>query len=88
MAVQWQRWRGLKGLQRFAAVVGAAAMPSMASGQAGGSATLGPKDSAGLPALDTGRVAIGTSAPDFTLEKREGGTLTLSHFREIGRAHV
>jgi cytochrome oxidase Cu insertion factor (SCO1/SenC/PrrC family) len=45
------------------------------------SPALGPKDGAGLPPLDTGRVAIGTSAPDFTLETKDGGTVTLSQFR-------
>ena len=43
--------------------------------------TLGPADGAGLPPLDTGRVAIGTVAPDFTLEAKDGGTVTLSQFR-------
>lgn len=42
---------------------------------------LGPVDGAGLPALDTGRVAIGAVAPDFTLEAKDGGTVTLSQFR-------
>ncbi len=42
---------------------------------------LGPVDGAGLSALDTGRVAIGTVAPDFTLEAKDGGTVTLSQFR-------
>ena len=42
---------------------------------------LGPVDSAGLPPLDTGRVAVGTPAPDFTLESKDGGTVTLSQFR-------
>ena len=42
---------------------------------------LGPVDGAGLPPLDTGRVAPGTSAPDFTLEAKDGGTVTLSQFR-------
>ena len=42
---------------------------------------LGPKDGAGLPPLDTARVAVGTRAPDFTLEAKDGGTVTLSQFR-------
>lgn len=42
---------------------------------------LGPKDGAGLPPLDTSRVAVGTLAPDFTLESMAGGTITLSQFR-------
>ena len=44
--------------------------------------SLGPVDGAGLPPLDTGRVAVGTLAPDFTLESKDGGTVTLSQFRD------
>ncbi len=43
---------------------------------------LGPKDGAGLPPSDLGRVAVGAPAPDFTLESKEGATVTLSSFRE------
>ncbi len=46
----------------------------------GGSA-LGPKDGAGLPPTDLARVAVGSPAPDFTLESKDGGTVTLSSFR-------
>jgi cytochrome oxidase Cu insertion factor (SCO1/SenC/PrrC family) len=42
---------------------------------------LGPVDGAGLAPLDTGRVAVGTVAPDFTLESKDGGTVTLSQLR-------
>ena len=42
---------------------------------------LGPADGLNLPPLDTGRVAIGRVAPDFTLEAKDGGTVTLSQFR-------
>jgi cytochrome oxidase Cu insertion factor (SCO1/SenC/PrrC family) len=42
---------------------------------------LGPADAKDLPPLDTGRVAIGSVAPDFTLEAKDGGTVTLSEFR-------
>jgi cytochrome oxidase Cu insertion factor (SCO1/SenC/PrrC family) len=42
---------------------------------------LGPVDGADLPPIDTGRVAVGTVAPDFTLESKDGGTVTLSQFR-------
>ncbi len=42
---------------------------------------LGPADGAGLPPLDTGRVIAGMLAPDFTLEAKNGGTVTLSQFR-------
>ena len=47
-----------------------------------GRPTLGPADGAGLTPFDTGRVAVGTVAPGFTLEAKDGGTVTLSQFRE------
>ncbi len=56
------------------------AMPTATPGQQ--RAALGPADGAGLPPLDTSRVAVGTVAPDFTLESKDGGTVTLSQFRE------
>jgi cytochrome oxidase Cu insertion factor (SCO1/SenC/PrrC family) len=43
---------------------------------------LGPKDGAGLPPTDLGRVAVGSPAPDFTLESKDGGTVTLSSFQD------
>jgi len=43
---------------------------------------LGPKDGAGLPPTDLGRVAVGSPAPDFTLESKDGGTVTLSSFHD------
>jgi cytochrome oxidase Cu insertion factor (SCO1/SenC/PrrC family) len=43
--------------------------------------SLGPVDGRDLPPLDTGRVTAGTMAPDFTLESKDGGTVTLSQFR-------
>jgi len=51
-----------------------------------GGASLGPKDGAGLPPTDLGRVAVGRPAPDFTLESKDGGTVMLSSFR--GRKDV
>ena len=42
---------------------------------------LGPADGAGLTPFDTGRVVAGTAAPDFTLESKDSGTVTLSQFR-------
>jgi cytochrome oxidase Cu insertion factor (SCO1/SenC/PrrC family) len=42
---------------------------------------LGPADGFDLPALDTGRVAIGDVAPDFTLMSRAGERVTLSDLR-------
>jgi cytochrome oxidase Cu insertion factor (SCO1/SenC/PrrC family) len=56
----------------------------MATAQVG--APLGPKDGAGLPPTDLGRVAVGRPAPDFTLESKDGVTVTLSSFR--GRKDV
>jgi peroxiredoxin (alkyl hydroperoxide reductase subunit C) len=47
---------------------------------------LGPKDGAGLPPTDTGRVKVGDAAPDFTLESLAGPVVSLSEFR--GRKNV
>ena len=46
-----------------------------------GTPALGPKDGAGMATLDTGRVGVGASAPDFTLEAKDGPAVTLSQFR-------
>ncbi len=48
--------------------------------------SLGPVDGLDLPALDTGRVAVGMKAPDFTLQSKDGDLVTLSDFR--GRKHL
>jgi hypothetical protein len=48
--------------------------------------TLGPKDLAKFTPTDTGRIAIGMSAPDFTLESLGGPAVTLSALR--GRQRV
>ncbi len=56
----------------------------MATAQVG--LPLGPKDGAGLPPTDLSRVAFGSPAPDFTLESKDGVTITLSSFR--GRKDV
>ena len=42
---------------------------------------LGPHDGSDLPAVDTGRVAIGDVAPDFSLMSYAGTVTTLSDFR-------
>jgi hypothetical protein len=42
---------------------------------------LGPKDPTRLPPTDTTRVAVGSEAPDFTLESLAGPLVTLSQFR-------
>lgn len=44
-------------------------------------APLGPADGHDLAAVDTGRVAVGDVAPDFTLESRTGERVTLSELR-------
>jgi hypothetical protein len=43
---------------------------------------LGPKDGAGLPPTDLERIVVGSPAPDFTLESKDGGPVTLSSFRD------
>lgn len=42
---------------------------------------LGPADGGELPPFDTGRVAVGDTAPDFTLASMDGGRVTLSDYR-------
>jgi cytochrome oxidase Cu insertion factor (SCO1/SenC/PrrC family) len=42
---------------------------------------LGPLDGLGLPGIDTGRVAVGDVAPDFSLMSYAGTVTTLSDFR-------
>lgn len=42
---------------------------------------LGPADHRELPPTDIERVAVGAPAPDFTLARYGGGTVTLSQFR-------
>lgn len=42
---------------------------------------LGPVDGRDLPAVDTGRVAVGDMAPDFTLTSWKDGVVRLSEYR-------
>jgi hypothetical protein len=42
---------------------------------------LGPWDGRDLPPTDIDRVAVGTTAPDFSLRTLSGDTLSLSDFR-------
>lgn len=65
----------------FVALMAAAIGAAPATATAQGNPMLGPKDGAGLAATDTGRVSIGTIAPDFTLEAKDGLPVTLSQFR-------
>ena len=58
-----------------------AGVPAALVAQARATPALGPADGAGLAPLDTGRVIAGGAAPDFTLEAKDGGTVTLSQFR-------
>jgi hypothetical protein len=44
-------------------------------------AGLGPVDGRDLPPVDTGRVAVGDLAPDFSLESYGGDVVTLSELR-------
>ena len=44
-------------------------------------ADLGPADGRDLPGQDTGRVAVGDAAPDFSLLAHSGDIITLSDFR-------
>lgn len=44
-------------------------------------ADLGPADGRDLPGQDTGRVAVGDAAPDFSLLAYSGDVITLSGFR-------
>ncbi len=54
---------------------------SLTTGPLAAQARLGPVDGGGLPPTDTARVAVGTLAPDFTLEALQGPPVTLSQFR-------
>jgi hypothetical protein len=42
-----------------------------------GAQGLGPKDGAGLPPTDLRRVAVGSPAPDFRLESKDGETVVV-----------
>ena len=43
--------------------------------------TLGPKDGLDLPAMELERVAVGMTAPDFSLESLDGNVISLSQFQ-------
>ena len=61
-------------------------MVGWASGVSAQDRAFGPSDGTGLPAVDTGRVAVGDPAPDFTLAALGRGPVTLSDFR--GSKHI
>jgi cytochrome oxidase Cu insertion factor (SCO1/SenC/PrrC family) len=62
-------------------LAGAAIALSACSAADSASAQLGPTDGRDLTPADTGRVAIGDLAPDFSLESYRGDVVTLSEFR-------
>ena len=72
----------LGGYYLLASRQGAApASPGSAPDAAGQTADLGPADGRDLPGQDTGRVAVGDAAPDFSLLAYSGDVITLSDFR-------
>lgn len=66
---------------RVFVVIAALVIASARMGAAQVGTTLGPKDGASLAPTDLARVAVGSPAPDFTLESKDGPTLTLSAYR-------
>jgi peroxiredoxin len=54
---------------------------ALCGGAAAQDVKLGPVDGRDLPPTDLDRVAVGANAPDFTLPKYGGGTVTLSELR-------
>ena len=59
----------------------ATAVLAVACGPASPRVALGPADGRDLPAADTGRVAVGDTAPDFSLRSFDDGVITLSAYR-------
>ena len=57
------------------------ALIAIACAQDTPSVALGPTDGRDLPPADTGRVAVGDTAPDFTLASFAGEPIRLSQFR-------
>jgi peroxiredoxin len=69
-------------MRAFPAVLSLALGVTLASSaQAQARMALGPNDGRDLPPTDIERVAVGAPAPDFTLTKMGGGSVTLSSFR-------
>ena len=73
----------LGGYYLLAGRQGAAPTSSEGAPEAGGqtAADLGPADGLDLPGQDTGRVAVGDAAPDFSLLAYSDDVITLSDFR-------
>jgi len=72
-------------IKRFLGLAAALALLTVAPAVAQDGPPLGPKDGADLPATDVERVAVGMPAPDFTLARHGGGTVTLAEFRGAKR---
>ncbi len=69
-------------MRAFPAVLSLCLGVTLASSvQAQSRMALGPNDGRDLPPTDIERVAVGARAPDFTLTKMGGGSVTLSSFR-------
>ncbi len=64
---------------RFLATLALLALGAACAPDGGG--RLGPLDGRDLAPVDTGRVAVGDTAPDFRLESYEGPVVRLSQFR-------
>lgn len=62
----------------FLLLILVAGLPAKSQAQA---QPLGPRDTTRWAPTDTGRVSIGSEAPDFTLESLTGPPVTLSQFR-------
>ncbi len=68
--------KGIRALLSVAVVLTLGTWLVMGSGP-----RLGPHDGLDLPGVDTGRVAVGDVAPDFSLMTYAGNVTTLSEFR-------
>jgi cytochrome oxidase Cu insertion factor (SCO1/SenC/PrrC family) len=70
------------GVMKGIALVGVAVVLTLGTWLVMGSEPrLGPHDGPDLPGIDTGRVAVGDVAPDFSLMTYAGTVTTLSDFR-------
>ena len=70
------------GMKAILALVSVTVVLGLGTWLAMGSETrLGPVDGFDLPGVDTGRVAVGDVAPDFSLMTYAGTVTTLSDFR-------
>ena len=74
------RWSGTK-LVSVLPVVVVLALIVVIRLVTGSEPRLGPQDGFDLPGVDTGRVAVGDFAPDFSLMSYAGTITTLSDFR-------